>query len=26
VYMYKLTVKLENGETVVRTGDVNLIR
>src|SRR6478736_4785480 len=26
VYMYKLTVKLETGETVVRTGDVNLIR
>ena len=26
VYMYKLTAKLENGETVVRTGDVNLIR
>ncbi len=26
VYMYKLTVKLENGENVVRTGDVNLIR
>ena len=26
VYMYKLTVKLENGQDVVRTGDVNLIR
>jgi gliding motility-associated-like protein len=26
VYMYKLTVKLENGENVVRMGDVNLIR
>jgi hypothetical protein len=26
VYMYKLSVKLENGENVVRTGDVNLIR
>lgn len=26
VYMYKLTAKLEDGETVVRVGDVNLIR
>ncbi len=26
VYMYKLTVKLENGENLVRMGDVNLIR
>jgi len=26
VYMYKLTVRLENGQDVVRTGDVNLIR
>jgi len=26
VYMYKLSVKLENGENVVRIGDVNLIR
>jgi gliding motility-associated-like protein len=26
VYMYKLTVKLENGQDLVRTGDVNLIR
>ncbi|MBS1487900.1 MAG: PKD domain-containing protein [Bacteroidetes bacterium] len=26
VYMYKLTALLENGETLVRTGDINLIR
>ena len=26
VYMYKLTAKFENGETVVRVGDINLIR
>jgi gliding motility-associated-like protein len=26
VYMYKITVVLANGETVVRTGDINLIR
>jgi len=26
VYMYKLTALLESGETVVRTGDINLIR
>ncbi len=26
VYMYKLTVVLANGETVIRTGDINLIR
>ncbi len=26
VYMYKLTAKFENGENVVRVGDVNLIR
>jgi len=26
VYMYKLYVKLENGQDLVRTGDVNLIR
>jgi len=26
VYMYKLTARFENGETVVRVGDINLIR
>jgi len=26
VYVYKLTAKYENGETLVRTGDINLIR
>ncbi|MBS1555831.1 MAG: PKD domain-containing protein [Bacteroidetes bacterium] len=26
VYVYKLTAKLEDGETIVRVGDVNLIR
>ncbi|GHN01364.1 hypothetical protein WSM22_28530 [Cytophagales bacterium WSM2-2] len=26
VYMYKLTVTLESGETLTRTGDINLIR
>ena len=26
VYMYKLTAKFEDGETVVRVGDINLIR
>jgi gliding motility-associated-like protein len=26
VYVYKITAQYENGETVVRTGDINLIR
>jgi gliding motility-associated-like protein len=26
VYMYKLTARFENGENVVRVGDINLIR
>jgi len=26
VYMYKLTAVLENGEKLIRVGDVNLIR